>query len=157
MRKLFIITWVLLLSVSAMAQFKTQARPIDFADRLKAGVRSGVGILGLDPSRLSMSHSYSMSYMSIGDQGVTQGLYLNTLRYQFAIPLTFTVQWGMAHQPFQGGNSSPLLQNGFFLSGAQLRYQPTENTVIQLDLHQTPYNRFGGYYPMSPSGYGWVE
>ncbi len=156
MRKIFILLWALL-PIAASAQFKTQAKPIDFADRLKSGVNSGVGLLGLDPSRLSMSHSYSMSYMSIGDQGFTQGLYLNTLKYQFAIPLTVSVQWGMANQPFQSGNTSPILQNGFFFSGAQLKYKPSENTVIQFDFHQTPYNNFGGYYSTSPSGFGWVE
>ena len=157
MRKAVLLIWVFLLPLAALAQFKTQAKPIDFADRLTSGVQNGVGLLGLDPTRLSMSHSYSMSYMSVGDRGFTQGLYLNTLKYQFAIPLTFTVQWGMAHQPFQGNNTSPILQNGFFLSGAQVRYKPTENTIIQLDFHQNPYNSFGGYYPGSPSGFDWVE
>jgi hypothetical protein len=138
-----------------MAQFKVQSEPVDFADRLRTD-QSQFGILGIDMSRFSMSHSYSMSYMSMGRQGVTQGLYLNTMSYQFSIPLTVSLQLGMAHNPFGGvgdNGTASILQNGMFVSGAQLKYKPTENTTIQFGFQNMPYsNSYPGTYRMSRPG-----
>ena len=94
--------------------------------------------------------------MSMGKQGVTQGLYLNTMSYQFSIPLTVSLQVGMAHNPFGGmgqNGTASILQNGMFVSGAQLKYKPTENTTIQFDFRNTPYSHtYPGYYMMSRPG-----
>ena len=150
-----LILMLMILPIAGFAQFKTQAKNPSFADRLISG--SGLGILGLDPSRLSMSQSYTMSFASIGGHGFSQGLYLNTLRYQFAIPLTLALQVGMAHQPFNISGVSPMMNNGFFVSGAQLRYQPSEKTVIQLDFRRGP--AYLGYsrYPMFEPGFQFSE
>ena len=155
MRRFIFIVFFLALPLMSFAQFKTQAKPVGFSDRLKNDQRS-FGILGLDMSRFSMSHSYSMSYMSAGGQGFTQGLYLNTMSYQFTIPLTVSLQLGMAHNPFQGNNTASILQNGFFVSGAQAEYKPTENTTIKLEFHQMPYQNYPGYY-LSRPGLDWFE
>lgn len=155
MRKVIFILFIILLPVCVMAQFKTQANPMDFADRLKTD-QGQFGILGIDMSRFSMSHSYSMNYMTMGGKGITQGLYLNTMSYQFSIPLTVSLQLGMAHNPFGGvgGNgTASILQNGMFVSGVQATYKPTENTTIQFDFRNTPYsNSYPGYYMMSRPG-----
>jgi len=141
----------------SFGQFKTQVKPMDFSDRLKADQQNY--LLGIDMSRFFMSHSYSMSYMSMGGQGFTQGLYLNTMSYQFTIPLTVSLQLGMAHNPFQGNKTANILQNGFFLSGAQVRYKPSKNTTIQLDFRQMPYQNYPGYYRMSTMspGMDWLD
>ncbi len=155
MRNIILVFLIILLPLSVMAQFKTQARPMDFADRLKTD-QGQFGILGIDMSRFSMSHSYSMNYMSIGGKGVTQGLYLNTMSYQFSIPLTVSLQLGMAHNPFGGmgqNGTASILQNGMFVSGAQLTYKPTDNTIIQFDFRNTPYSSsYPGYYMMHRPG-----
>jgi len=155
MRKLIILLIIILLPIGVMAQFKTQAKPVGFADRLKTD-QSRFGILGIDMSRFSMSHSYSMSYMSMGGKGITQGLYLNTMSYQFSIPLTVSLQLGMAHNPFAGmgeNGTASILQNGMFVSGAQLKYKPTENTTIQFDFRNMPYtNYYPGAYMRSRPG-----
>ncbi len=148
MKKLVTILIIILVPLCAMAQFKTQTKPVDFADRLKTN-QGQFGILGIDMSRFSMSHSYSMSYMTMGGKGVTQGLYLNTMSYQFNIPLTVSLQLGMAHNPFGGlgeNSTASILQNGMFVSGAQLEYKPSENTSIHFGFSNTPYNY---YYPGS--------
>ncbi len=157
MRKSIITLIILLTPLLASAQFKTQAKSMPLSDRLKSGQTGSFGILGLDPSRFSMQHSYSMSYASIGGKGFTQGLYLNTMTYQFSIPLTVSLQLGMAHNPLQGANTASILQNGFFVSGAQIRYQPSKNTVLQFNFQQTPYQSFPGYYGMYDSGSDWFE
>ncbi len=146
MRKQIVFIILFIMPISAFAQFKAQAKPVSFSDHLRSGQMQPFGILGLDPSRFTMQHSYSMSYASIGGRGFTQGLYLNTMSYQFSIPLTLSVQLGMAHNPFESTNTPSFMQNGFFISSAQMRYQPTKNTVLQIGFRQRPYQNFTGYY-----------
>jgi len=141
MRKHFYIVLLFLLPGALFAQFKIYSKPMSLKENLSISKKPVyiADIFGLDSDRFSMQHSYSMSYMTGGQNGYTQGLYLNTLSYQFAIPLSVSVQLGYAHQPFQGANTSPILQNGMFLSGAKLRYEPNEKTVIQFEYNQRPF------------------
>ncbi len=159
MRKTIVALIILLTPLFAFAQFKTQAKPMSFSDQMKSGQAEGFGILGLDPSRFSMHHSYSMSYASIGGKGFTQGLYLNTMTYRFAFPLTVSLQLGIANNPLQSANTASILQNGFFVSGAQVRYQPSKNTILEFNFRQTPYRNFPGYYGYGTvdSGFDWFE
>jgi hypothetical protein len=154
MRRLLFLCGLLVLPCFAVAQFKSQSKSADLPATLKDpfGIgRAAAGLLGLDPSRLSISHSYQMGYLSMGAKGYTQGMYLNTLAYQFKMPLSVSFQWGIANQPEFGQGGSALMHSGPFISGAQLRYQPSQNFIIQLDYQQFPYsNPFYGRYR-----YGW--
>lgn len=136
--KRLVILFSLFLHLTALAQFKGQIGASNFG----AGMRTAglLDMLGLDPSRFSMTQSYTLSYAAVGNHGFAQGLYLNTLRYQFSAPLSVAVQIGMAHQPLALPGASPMLNNGIFLSGAQLRWQPSANTVLQLDFHRYPFS-----------------
>ncbi|MBN1541937.1 hypothetical protein JW992_07295 [candidate division KSB1 bacterium] len=141
---------LLFLPTLIFAQFKSQSRPTDLPTVLRNTVNAGktaVGLIGLDPSRLHISHSYSMNYFTAGGHGMTQGLYLNTLTYEFDSPLTVSVQWGLAHQPFGNSSSEPVLQNSPFLSQARLLYQPSENTFFEFRFQRVPYNFSKRYSP----------
>ncbi|MDZ7315949.1 MAG: hypothetical protein ONB24_07485 [candidate division KSB1 bacterium] len=134
--KRIVIVLSLIFPLTAFAQFKGQIGARNFGTGMRtAGL---LDMLGLDPSRFSMTQSYTLSYAAVGNRGFTQGLYLNTLRYQFSEPLSVAVQVGMAHQPLAIPGAAPILNNGLFLSGAQLRWQPSANTVLQLDFHRYP-------------------
>ena len=151
MRRLInlVLALIFILSVAVYGQFRTQTKPVDIASTLRNPIgigRQAFSMIGLDPERLHISQSYQMSYMSMGGQGYTQGVYLNTLSYQFSIPMSLSFQWGIAHQPNFGGNDAPFLQNGPFISGAQLRYQPKKNLLIQIDYHQVPYGTYDSYW-----------
>lgn len=147
----------MLMTHFANAQFKTQAKPMSLSDHLKSAQPGVLSIIGLDPSRFSMHHSYSMSYASIGGNGYSQGLYLNTMTYQFAMPLSVSLQFGMANNPFQSAKTASILQNGFFISGAQVRYQPFKNTVLQVNFQQRPYQNFPGTFGMYHEDFDWFE
>jgi hypothetical protein len=156
-RKLILVlflTWPTLV----LAQFKSQTRPVGLGALLStpAGIeRSAATLLGLDPSRLQIHQSYEMSYLSLGGQGLTQGLYLNTMIYDFKFPLQIALQWGLRNQPFASSVSAPLLQNGLFVSAAQVRFRPLKNTLVQFDFRQLPYgyNPYG--YQRSASMFDW--
>ena len=148
MRRVVLVALVVAIPIAASGQFKSQAGKADIATALRYPLglgQSALGLIGLDPSRLHIAQSYQMSYFSLGGDGFTQGVYLNTMSYEFKIPLLLTFQWGIAHQPNFGGQNAPFLASGPFISGANLRYQPTEKLLIEVDFRQNPY---GMYHPM---------
>lgn len=157
MKKLILILILAALPAALLAQYKSQTKPVSLVSLLNAPQqfgRAAANILGLDASRLRMYQSYQMNFMSLGGEGVTQGVYLNTMVYDFKFPLQVAVQWGMAHQPFASQNAA-FLQNGLFLSAAQLRYQPSKNLLFQLNYSQVP-NRYNPYgYYQNPAYVGW--
>jgi hypothetical protein len=105
----------------------------------------------LDPSRLNISHSYSMSYWSGGGQSRSVGLYMSTLEYQFCKPLSVRVGLGYLHQPLGfTGVSGP---GGEFLPNVRLDWRPTDNMQFIIDYRTIPtstYDRGYGYGFHSP-------
>ena len=93
----------------------------------------------LNSDKLSISHSYSLSYTTFGNQGVSQGLYLNTINYRFSDPLLMQVRLGYLHQPFGGSSNQSLgIDNKFFIQRAMLQYQPFKNTTLVIDYQSYP-------------------
>lgn len=131
--------------------------------------RSGGGFSLLDPSKFSMSHSYSMSYFSGSGNSGSIGLYMNTITYQISDPLTLRLGLGYWHQPLgflnnSGGNSR--LSGGKFLPNVSLDYRPSEKFRFLLDFRTVPtygrnnYTRRSGYGSRSLFGstydpWGW--
>jgi hypothetical protein len=148
----FIIFVILLACVpsSAYAQLKSKSEPIDMTQELRTPpqVAGGLGgIIGLDPSKIRLSHSYIMSYFSFNGQSFAQGLYLNTIDYEFSAPLTMRLQWGVAHAPFANLGAMSVLGNGPFISAAQLQYRPSEKFSIGVEYRALPsYYRFSEPY-----------
>lgn len=157
-RIVFVLIFVFSVHGLLWAQFKTETKPVNIAETLKNPLgmaKNFTGILGLNPDNLSISHSYHLGMMSGGGRSFTQGMYLNTLSYQFSIPLFVSVQWGIAHQPGSVLGSESVLNSGPFLSNAKIIYKPSESTTLRLEVQQYP----GGYAPYgmsrSWSGFGW--
>jgi hypothetical protein len=119
---------------------------------LETGKSSGIfespkGFLDslLDPSKLSISHSYSMSFTRFGHQSLNQGLYLSTISYQPTDAVEMQLRIGMLHQPF---GQSPLNQdsNGkIFIQRAMMRYQPTSSMTLTFDYQALPSNYYLPY------------
>ncbi len=134
-----------LLPVLAFGQLKEQLKPQSFS-QLLTQPQGLVGLLGLDPNRFSMQHSYSVSYMSLGGHGFSQGVYLNTMSYRFSDPLQVSLQWGVLNQPFGGFGVPSLYQNGLFLSGASVEYKPSRNFSIGVQYNNIPGGRLYSPY-----------
>jgi hypothetical protein len=85
----------------------------------------GLGMGGFDPSRLHVSSSFMVGSGFSG--GSTNALNVTSLSYQFKMPLSMSVSVGNAFGPgAASGNSS------FFLEGFNMRYQPSKNSVFQI-------------------------
>jgi hypothetical protein len=138
MRVLVAMLLVSCLSGALQAQFKGQ-RPEGYTNVGDAVKRPSDGLLfgWLDLSRLSMRHSYSLSYSSFGGQGLSVGMYTNSLFYKFSNPLDVRFDVSLMHSPFGSpGNSGNF--GGIFLNRAELNYRPSENMWFQIQFRQLP-------------------
>jgi hypothetical protein len=115
----------------------------------------------LDPSRFSMKQQSVVSYSSSGSYGSNMlGMYINTMEYRFAMPLTMRLK--VAYQNNMGsllgnkssfGDSKSMMETGnLFIPAFDLIYKPWKNTIISF--HYRDYsnsNSYGGGY----GGYGY--
>lgn len=97
-----------------------------------------------NPAGFSMQQSYSLSYTGGSWGSASSGLYLNTLSYNFSIPLTLSVDIGMynlLHASYaQSNHSSHQLQDSrpeILIPRIGLEYQPTDNTTLSLQIINT--------------------
>lgn len=125
-------------SLPLMAQFRQQvaSRPSVSESLVRSG-NSSLLFGWFDPSRFSMRHSFSLSYMTSGGQGLSLGTYTNSLFYKIADPLDVQFDVSLQHSPYSSfGNTKDF--SGVFLSRAQLNYRPSENMLLQIQYRQLP-------------------
>ena len=139
-KKVFMLLIVVLFVPSFLfAQLKSQDKPVQIKKELLQSDNQYMGFRLFDPARFSMSHSVSMSYFSMGGDGLSQTMYLNTLRYQIANPLMLTVQWGIQNYPHNSfSKDNPAFNSGFFLSNAELKYQPNDKFEMRFQYRSRP-------------------
>jgi hypothetical protein len=152
--KILIKTVLVLIVVSFMAigQFKSQPEASSSVAGSMIRQDDGGLLFGwFDPSRLSMRNSYSLSYTTSGGKGFSLGTLTSSLAYQISNPLSVQFDVSLIHSPYNnlGGNFAKDI-SGVYLSGAELNYRPSKNTLLQIQFQQLPsmywlngYDRFG--------------
>lgn len=133
-------------------QLKNQDKPIQIKQEIVRPIQDrSLGLSIFDPSKFNMYHSFSMSFFSMGDKGVSQGLYLNTMTYQLASPLLLKLQWGIQNFPYNSlAKNHPAFQGGFFLSGAELQYKPSDKLEMRLQFNSMPGYMYNSYLYENP-------
>lgn len=116
-----------------------------------------------NPSGFQMQQSYSFQYTSTSLGSNSSGVYLNTLSYQFGIPLTLSVDIGLYNLLSSSGQQSPYLTPSqanstgpsdtkpeFIIPRIGLDYRPTENVLLSLQLVNMPdaYRAYGPFYSL---------
>ncbi len=146
----------LALPVVAIAQTNSDHPSVPFNQYLRSGQQNGLGVqlLGLlDPSRMTFSHSYTMSYLSSGGQGVMRGVFMESIGYRISNPLALTVNFGYLHQPYSSFGPDGITQNGSLVGGAALTWRPSKNMFMTLEVGRYPpgymnnYNSFWTPFP----------
>jgi hypothetical protein len=118
-------------------------------------------ILGfINPDNFEMRHSVSVSYGSVGDQGLGLSMYTNSMRYRISGPLSVRADVAMMISPF-GSMASRYQQqdlSGIFLRRASVDYRPSKDMQISLQYRNDPYSYHGPYsggrYGVGGFGYG---
>lgn len=115
------------------------------------------GFSFLNPTRFSMRQSYSMNFASGSYGSSSAGLYLNTLSYKLADPLTLSADVGF-HTPVyssgafargglsgKSGFQDPSRGSSLVLPRVGLEYKPSDNTTLSLQLinGQDAYKAYG--------------
>ncbi len=145
MRKLLIFVSIFFIPLLLFAQLKESSKLPSFS---QVGIRPNSNlILGfLNPDKLSMHHSFSMSYMSMGSAGgMMVNSYMNTINYQISNPLFLRLNLGIMNSPYNSFQN-PALNNTQFFGGAELFYRPTENSLIKVGFDVRPGYYGPGYY-----------
>lgn len=135
-------TILLLIVVSFMAlgQFKSQPEASSSVSESLIRQDDGGLLFGwFDPSRFSMRNSYSLSYTTSGGKGFSLGTLTSSLAYQISNPLSVQFDISLINSPYNnlGGNFSKEI-SGVYLSGAELNYRPSKNTLFQIQFQQVP-------------------
>lgn len=111
----------------------------------------------LDPSRLTMHHSYSMSYLSGPAGGQSVGMYMNSIGYQLARPLYLQVDLALMHDPAALVGKGDASSGVRVLPNFSLRYTPSPKFNLMVDVRTMPayYGTHAGFMP----GYGtpWIR
>jgi hypothetical protein len=141
----------LFLASAAFAQTEEEPQqlPNNSALNMSTQVPSS-GLRLIDPSRLNNYNQVIFSYDS-ASKGGYQGLFLSTFDYKLARPLNMSFTLGARYTPKGDFGSSE--QGQFFLSNFNLRYQPTESSVIEF--HYQDARGLTPYYYANPLADRW--
>lgn len=151
----FLLVFTCLLFGTVTAQFKAQTDQRPSVSEGLIGQSAPSLLLGwFNPDRFSMNHSFSLSYLTTGSQGLSLGTYTNSMRYSFADNLVGRADVSMSYSPYnsfaQHGKDD---LSSVYLSRAQLDYKPWENFQVQLQYRALPY----GSYSQSPFYNPWYR
>jgi len=133
---------ILLLPVLSFGQLKKDIPQTNISHTLNSAIFNNPFIGLLDPSRFNMQHSFSVSYASMGGYGIMMNSYMNTINYKFSDNLFITTKIGLMNSPYSSLPGENPWQDVKFFGGAELKYLPTENSMIKLRFESTPF-----YYP----------
>lgn len=151
---LLIPAFLILLTFDAHAQYRGDiSKPVDYRGSVinsqSATVQSKLA--SFFENNVEMSHSYSMSFSSIGGSYQNLNAYTNTMNVAFSDRLQGRVDVSFFHSPFGGNNlyGANLNKPQVMLSNAELNYKISDNATIRLQYQRLPYNPYG----LSPYGY----
>ncbi len=123
----------------------TQNSTFDRNDLFSPDYRSATRVSGfsfLNPNRFSMRQSYSVNFASGSFGSASAGLYLNTLSYKLADPLTLSADVGFYSPLYSStpgsfgarGIQDPSRGSSLVLPRLGLEYKPTKNTTFSIQL-----------------------
>ena len=138
--------FVFALPAIGFGQLKKDVQTSNVSNTLETAAQYDNHLLGLlDPSRLHMQHSFSMSYSSFGGYGIMLNSYLNTINYEFSEKLFLTTKLGIMASPMNNLPNKGIFNETQFFGGAELRYLPSDNSSVILRFESVPYLYSGPY------------
>ena len=154
-----IMVCLVVVASSTTAQFKSQRET-------EQQVSDGVNPVGspsllfgfFDPDKFQMHHSFSLSYITMGGQGMSLSSYTNSMMYSFSDQLNARADVSFLYSPYSSiGNATGNGKNQFsslFLSRAELNYRPWNNVLFKVQYRQLPYtSMYSPFYgPFSGEG-----
>ena len=150
MKKMYLLlAFVFFLNINA--QFKEElSKLVDIKSGITNYQPSQFFLDFIDLSKFEMHHSFSLSYSAMGNQGLSLGVYTNSISYQFSNNLNFKLDASLVNSPYNTfGDEFTNKLNGLYISKAELNYSPTEDMHFKIQYFHPP-NGLNPYY-----GYGY--
>lgn len=131
---------VVLCFTTATAQFKSPAEPQpSVSQSILRSDNGGLWFGWFDPSKFNMRQSFSLSYMTFGGQGMSLGVYTNSMMYKISNDLDVQADVSLMASPFSSfGKQAQNSLSGLFLNRAEINYRPWKNTLFQIQYRQLP-------------------
>jgi hypothetical protein len=148
MKFLRVLIPILLISSLGFAQLKSDLQKTNVARDLKFNYANNTLFGFLDPSKMDLHHSFSMSYMTMGKMNAMVNMYMNNMSYRFSDKWMLLTRLGIMNSPYNSLPQDSYINDTKLFGGAELRFMPSEKTMISLSFDSLPY-----YYPMYYSGY----
>ncbi len=140
MKKLLVITFVLLFAASAFAQFADQAKIDQTSKAYSFGVKPAVTPFSLlDLSRIRWSTSYSFGYVSGGSYSGSMGVLNTSALYELSSKLSMRLNLGIAHNT--GAIWGDGQNDATILPGFSLDYHPSEKFHLNVG-----FQRYSGFF-----------
>ena len=101
-----------------------------------------------NPDNFTMRQSVSMSYATIGGQGLTLGTYTNSMMYKFSNKVDARVDVSLQNSPYSSFDQR--LQSslsGVFLNRAEINYRPSDNMLLRVSYQKVPFGLNGMFSP----------
>jgi hypothetical protein len=133
--------FILLLASQIFPQFRgTELQP---DPRLKLMSPSQGSVF--DMSKISVSHSLSMSYVSSGSNSVMINEYIAGINYKISDPLTLKLNLGMSYTPYSSFGPAEENTADVYLKSATLDYRPNDSFRMRVDFRNiTPSDYLNG-------------
>jgi len=156
--KKIVLAIVIGLALTGFAQFKGSG--FDSPD-IKDGLvdHSGGGNLFgfLNSDNFQMKHSIDMSYSSFGGEGISLGVYTNSMFFKINPDLNVQTDISVVNSPYSTlGKNFQNNINGIYLSRAAINYKPFKDVSISLQYRNLPgaFNpyMYNGLSPMAGFG-----
>ena len=148
MRYIRILLIVVTIITLGSAQLKSDLSKANVAKDLNFNYAKNSLFGFLDPSRIDMHHSFSMSYMTMGKTNAMINMYMNSMSYRFSDKWMLLTRLGIMNSPYNSLPQDSYLNDTKLFGGAELRFTPSEKTMISLSVDSMPY-----YYPMYYNSY----
>ena len=144
---------VLLLGI-ATAQFRSELPIQSLPTNLNGELDNQRSLSLFDAGRFDMSHGFSMSMLSNGQQSFSVMGFTNNINYLLAdnLMLDENLTLYSSQLPFQEGQPFNQLNIAY---DAGITYQPTKNSYLQLRFQRSPHNQ--RYQSRSPFNMRFIQ
>lgn len=134
-----LMTLLILVPALVFGQLKKDTEKVNISNTLLTSSPNNSFLGFLDPAKLNMRHSFSMSYTTMGAGGIMLNTYLNTINYKINDQFSLMTNLGIMASPYNNLPNQPYLSDTHFFGGAQLTYRPSDDTSISLRIESLPY------------------
>jgi len=125
--------YLTLLTIIAAVTLYGQFRNDDYPDpRIKLMAPSSSGSI-FNISDISVSHTFSMYYVSSGSNSFMQNEYIAGIKYRISDPLTLKLNMGMSYTPYTSFDISEEERTDIYLKSATLDYKPNDKFRMIID------------------------